>query len=422
MQVREEHLQVLEWAAQRITSATLSFHIKLQTDFASLGPPVANGLEDAFVGRADLSNVRCFDFEPAPDCPAETIGAAFGEFQAWVTNNAPRLKALRLQACGPYLAACTATLVHLKHLEMDAYSFASGVAEAAALFPSLETLCLQERGQGNEGINVLECEHLRQLVVKGRYLRPVFHEPTCQLGIDMDGFTLKSLSRWEKNQRISETDEGKTVWAGNSHESPPEGGMCGDITTVSSLKVAWPVLQDWFSQRDEVAEEHALPKTESIPKWCMPTNGQSLGNLEAITITAEGAMECCIPNAMPNLEELVLFAKGGARVSFEDPVATLTALNTLYLFGQPLMAKIRDSDMTQVSASFADRGLLLSTAPAKRAGKISARCSSCMYLRPATAQELSIQELHDRVSKLARQCRCRACFECLERAGCLTCC
>ena len=196
--------------------------------------------------------------------------------------------------------------------------------------------------------------------------------------------------------------------------------MCGDITSVSSLKLAWPVAQDWYSFRNAVAEECPLPKTESILNSCMPVNGQPLGALKALTITAEGAMECCIPNAMPNLEELVLFAKGGARVSFEDPVATLTALNTLYLFGQPLMSKISQDYMTQVSTSIEKRGLCLTSASAK--AKISVRCSSCMYLRPATSHELSIEELRDRVSELARQCRCKACFECLRRAGCLTCC
>ena len=426
MQVREEHQQAVEWAAQRTTSATLCFHITLNSGFESSGESVHIGLEDAFVGTADLSNVRCFDFEPVPNCPSETVASAFGQFQAWVMNEAPRIEAARLQACGPYLASCIMPMQHLKHLEMEADSFACGVAEAAAVFPSLETLCLHERGQGSQGINVLECENLKQLVVKGRYLRPVFHEPTCQLGIDMHGFTFRSLSCWHKNKRVLE-DESKKAWAGNSHKPPLEGGMCGDLTSVSSLKLAWPAPQDWYSDKDqpgfaEYVKEHALPKTESILKSCMPVSGQPLGSLKAVTITAEGAMDCCIPNAMPNLEELVLFASGHAWVSFEDPVATLTALKTLYLFGQPLMPKISDSEMTQVSASFASRGLCMSTASAGRANWTSVRYSSCMYLRPVAAQELSIEELHDRVSELARQCRCTACFECLRRAGCLACC
>ena len=35
--------------------------------------------------------------------------------------------------------------------------------------------------------------------------------------------------------------------------------------------------------------------------------------------------------------------------------------------------------------------------------------SLCMYLRPMTVQELSLEELYDRVSRLAGQCRCKAC-------------
>ena len=89
-------MQVLEWAAQRMTPATQCFHIKLEPGFASSGPPVADGLIGAFVGTADLSNVRCFDFEPAPGCPSETIVSAFGEFQVWVISEAQRIEAVRL--------------------------------------------------------------------------------------------------------------------------------------------------------------------------------------------------------------------------------------------------------------------------------------------------------------------------------------
>ena len=68
----------------------------------------------------------------------------------------------------------------------------------------------------------------------------------------------------------------------------------------------------------------------------MPLNGRPLGSLRALIILAECDMECCIPKGLPNLKELVLFAKGAAEVSFEDPVATLSAVEELYILGQLL--------------------------------------------------------------------------------------
>ncbi len=141
-------------------------------------------------------------------------------------------------------------------------------------------------------------------------------------------------------------------------------------------------------------------------------------------------MECEIPNAMPNLEELVIFASGVARVHLDDPVATLSPLKTLHLFGQPMMPKIHNIHLAQVSASLASRGLLLSFAtsqhplgkPLEYISGYIGRCNSCLYVRPITAQAIPIKELPYRVSKLARQCRCKACFECLRLAGCLNFC
>ena len=165
---------------------------------------------------------------------------------------------------------------------------------------------------------------------------------------------------------------------------------------------------------------HALaPEARSLLKRCMPVNGQPLRNLKVLIIVACHCMTCCVPAAMPNLEEMVMFVKETAKVSFDSPVATLSALTTLYLFGQPLTLEIGERDRSQVFNSVARRGLLLSTVKAPEAGaeKNFRDGSSCMYLRPIAEQDMSIEELHDRTSALARQCRCNACFECLRQAG-----
>ena len=83
-------------------------------------------------------------------------------------------------------------------------------------------------------------------------------------------------------------------------------------------------------------------------------------------------------------------------------------------------------DMCQALDCMARRGLTMSavTETAAEAAEneehVYRRGSSCMYLRPVSAQESPLAELHERVSRLATQCRCGACFDCLGRAGCLS--
>ena len=78
-----------------------------------------------------------------------------------------------------------------------------------------------------------------------------------------------------------------------------------------------------------------------------------------------------------------------------------------------------DMDTIQLLDDLATRDLCLSTVSATRAGKGFRRESSCMYVRPSTAWEVSFKVLYDMVGRLVGQCRCGACFGCLERAGCL---
>ena len=122
-------------------------------------------------------------------------------------------------------------------------------------------------------------------------------------------------------------------------------------------------------------------------------------------------MDSCITSGLPELEEPVLYARGDAKVSFEDPSATFASLKTLYILGQPLTATMKPKVVRQLADRMARRGLLLSTATAIEAGEGFRRGTSCMYLRPDTTSELFLEELCPRVSGLARQCRCKACFE-----------
>ena len=153
-----------------------------------------------------LSSVRSFSFDLIDNSPLQADASAIVTFQAWVLEQASYIKALRIRTpdwipCKePRHAAWAVRLKNIKHLEMDADMFAEGVSEAAKELLCLETLHLHVSSGGHGKINVLECQHLRHMVLKGKLgkTRSVLYEPKCRLGIHVDvcGFTCLKPQGW----------------------------------------------------------------------------------------------------------------------------------------------------------------------------------------------------------------------------------
>ncbi|CAL5223825.1 g6400 [Coccomyxa viridis] len=97
---------------------------------------------------------------------------------------------------------------------------------------------------------------------------------------------------------------------------------------------------------------------------------------------------------------MVLFVKGAAEVSFEDPSALFSAIKTFYILGQPITSTLGAVDMYVVVHSLAERDLYLSTVSATSAGMGYRHDSSCMYVRPITSQELPFEELYAKINRL----------------------
>lgn len=130
-----------------------------------------------------------------------------------------------------------------------------------------------------------------------------------------------------------------------------------------------------------------------------------------------------IPGGLPNLRELVI--SGGRReLSFEDPAATCEDLKVSYACGQCQHSLMPiQGNMRTMCHRLATHGMTI--------GEVSAYypvneqghsvVTSCAYLRPADAPDLSIGELKRTVYRLAFRCSCRcgACFKCLREAGCI---
>ena len=150
----------------------------------------------------------------------------------------------------------------------------------------------------------------------------------------------------------------------------------------------------------------------------MPADGQPLQKLETIIIEAF-SIEGTFPQAsqLPSLRELVINASGHLGLTFQDPVDTITRLSSLHVFGRPLVPHGWDMvKLMAASGALEERGLVLGAAATEQHGP-KEMPTSCLYLRPIGARELSIDELCAQVEQCAQQCRCEGCLGCLARAG-----
>lgn len=403
----------LQWAAARMGLITQCFEVQTGLLFNKglLSWPLNCALLSS---KAQLSNVRCLSFQAETEYLAYDATAQLQAFQEWVLKQVPQIEALRLLRTAPRLAGCATTLQQLKHLELEAHAFFGGSSQlqAAKQLPCLETLYLhaRDRDSDREAIDVLECQHLRRLVVIGTYayLQAVLCEPKCHLGIHVPNYhlrlaKLRNDSAMQKTFAATESLVLHDVGAYQSNCFRHDSSLCQPFGSMETLTLNWPVNQ---MVSGDPNPDFAVEKAEGLLRCHMPANGQPLISLKALIIVGKGAMTCRIPSwGLPSLEELVLFAEGTAEVSFDDPSGTLSSLETLYIFGQPLI-DMHGCDLSPIEADLAKRGLMLSTISIKRAGKGFKRRSSCMYLRPETAPELSLRELYNRASRLARECRC----------------
>jgi hypothetical protein len=172
------------------------------------------------------------------------------------------------------------------------------------------------------------------------------------------------------------------------------------------LAVSWPEISD--AEKDGMIR---LDEFEQTLVWCMPENGMPVCNLQILIITGEGNIKIMIPGALPNLRELVVYAKGRLELSFEQPAAIWRSLQTFYAFGQPLFPNLSD-----VYQSLVQRSMVLDVISAQHAheGERLSSDASCIYLKPIGAPAVSIGELFTTVERLAYKCRCGACFGCLR--------
>ena len=319
--------------------------------------PVLSGLTKALQSRACVSSLKVLCFEAKANYVLTADMAAIQALQVWIIERAPHIEALRLLDAQSRLIACAMRLQHLKHVEMQAHAFVQGVVDPARqILPCLETLFLHDEGRVHGGVDVLGFHRLRHLVVEGRYVQRVPHDTSCHLGLHVHHVdVLKLLGTPEESAALRRTVEATidlVLTAPSGYDERTRGPpMFEHFASLENLRVNWPLHQ------------HAsILGAKDILSRCMPLNGRPLGSLKSLIIVAEGALECLIPKALPNLEELVLFSTEEARVYFDDAHFTLTRVETFYVLGQTLILELFGSTSHELQVSMARKGLTLSTA------------------------------------------------------------
>ena len=302
----------------------------------------------------------------------------------------------------------------------------------AEQLPSLETLSLQGSYSTTSRLDMVDmsgCRKLKHVAISEVVARELIWDATgsfpCPLTLKLeepyedvaDSYPEALMNQAAVAQQVD-------LW-GRSDIDTGVHGMLGAFPLLRVLTLRWPmkwkpgVLDVSYGDDPDDYEPHA--DARNFLAWCMPAGEQPLTNLTEINITA-WSMHDTVPGArqLPNLRELLICSSGLLEVGFQNPIATISALTSLHLFGQPLVPYGWDLRLVAASEALQARGLVLAAAATQPHGD-SAQAqpsSSCIYLRAAGTRELSMGELSNKADQIL-ECRCGACSDCLQRAGCI---
>ena len=347
-----------------------------------------------------------------------------------VFEYAPELEAVRVLR--ERICLKSVTLKNVKHLEMSALEVSTAGFEPGKQLPVLDTFCLgnimhQERVVNVDELSLAGCMKLTHLALKRVHVAKLEKPPACRLSMYLCTFS-PFQEAWEGSVKA------QLGFADHLHVSAVsvlscvlrESSACGILANCTCLtmcadNIKWP-SQSLYSI-DRPSEGTTSRLTAS-----MPAAGQLLWGLKVIAITAE-RMEGIFPANLPNLEELSIMCHGSLQLSFEDAASTAANLTDLILLGHPL---VQDApSFLKLTRSLDARGLTLQTRSAHedfpfREGTLKPQCS-CVYLKPCRRPGYAGQEFFKGACHFLKypnkagsmMCRCRACYLCLERRGCI---
>ena len=415
-------------AAPRIGNAARHLDIRLDGFRAPDRPCKDSPFLNALLSRkVHLAHLMCLQLHVTrPGLGGQTL---LEELISCLLSESPQLQALSLRGVTCLqLADRTSGFQHMRHLELHAETLP--VAECSAsnspsfnpgeYFPSLQTLFIYSSvGTVSvmQKIDISGCPQLKKLRLRSINVQELIKRPECNLQIDLweDGNAEHSIWLDEMASHLPACNEVFIdAQDGTILLSAAARGFLGPMAAMQRLLLAWPTK---YTDQGDFDEESMREDAEHLLANLLPFNGQPLVSLRVLKISAVSIV-CAIPRGLSNLEELSIVADGCMDLSFEDPAAIASSLNTFYAFGLPLITE--SSDMLAMCGSMARRGKILAAVSAPANMEYEHAGSTCIYMRPAMAMDATIQELFHVVKTRLSECNCRVCFICLERSNMLT--
>ena len=411
----------LMWAGARAAVLGLDIHVHLlhsQRDRAGAMPATAH-----------WKHLRCLDINvhnpELLDNPSY-----IDKLLKQIFKYAPDLEAVRVLRESTRLSSFT--LNNVRHLEISAWHVSTAGFEPGKQLPVLETFCLGNAMHQGSVVNVDElslagCPKLTHLALKRVRVAKLEKPPACKLSMcqrDLSAFqetwngSVKVQMGFADHLHVSDF----TIFSCILYNS----SACGILANCTCLSMRADIIE-WPSQplggSDRSSEGLASCLTRSMPAGVQP-----LWGLKVIAITA-WCMKGTFPANLPNLEELSIMFHFNLQLSFEDAASTAAKLTDLLLLGHPL---VQDApSFLKLTRSLGERGLTLQAGSAFEdspfgEGTLKAQCS-CVYLKPCRRPDYAGQELFRSACDFLKglttggsmMCRCRVCFLCLERRGCI---
>lgn len=404
----------LLWAAKHIGAGTGSLDLCIRAYEGTSRFGGDSMMIHAFARQAQLGHLRCLKSDLRTVIHKHPL---LEVFLYWLVQHAPGLGAISLRQ--HRIHAANISHQHLRHLQVKGSAFPSASFHIAAQMPLLETLHIEGPGVGVviDEINASRCEHLRLLVVRKASVQKLLSDSGCRVGISLRDIWYDLSVLWAdpissllgSAHHLDPDPSDGELFASETTHGFFEMLPCMDVLTLSWLGNVHSRSYRAPEDFDALAAQLSLAP-ELLLTSLMPASGQPLWNLKVIVIETS-TMRGCIPAKLPNLEKIVVMAHRLLQLTFEDPVATASALKKLYFFGQQGTAI--SHQMLGMLGNSIRHGLTLVTVSAAEAGEHARRGSSCTYLWSTTEHDVSINELYRMVSQLAGMCRCGACFQCL---------
>ncbi len=405
----------LKWAGER--AATLGLYFPEQKPGSKVDCTGAQA--GAMRAMAHWKHLRCFNmYVEDPEAPPNP--SFIDELMSWIFQRAPALTAVRVLQDRVWLDSLT--LANLRHLEISALGMFSAGFEPARQMPMLETLCLGSHAYPGTIVDVQElnlavCLRLTHLALSRLNVAKLTKPSTCSLSIKFcNAGSFEEVCQGPTRKYLGCAEHIHLAGDSILRSFCSKDAACGTFANVRCLSI------EGLSVVWKHPPDHSNASHHEVGDFCMtrsmPAGAHLLRNVKVLDITA-GIIKGTIPGyILPNLEQLYVTSYIELELSFEDPALTATKLTRLLLMGHPLIPD--QASFHKLSRSLHQRGLTIGTfsTPKGWRGKASG-----VYLRRSKGADMSNGELFKRAARFLEElftpCRCRACFECLERSGCI---